>query len=121
MNPLFDKERVGTPEWADDAEKAEWAWARDTMKRAHEILQDQFKFNYSVLPYMISLAESRSKEGWRTLYNKKKPVNKLTCGLLFRKGSAWIGVHYSGNNKRFCINLIPFVTFWIVLKGGFTP
>lgn len=51
----------------------------------------------------------------------KKRVNKLTVGILCRWESAWIGVHYSPYNRRFCINLIPFVTFWITLKGGLTP
>lgn len=42
-------------------------------------------------------------------------------GWLARKESAWIGVHYSPHNKRWCINLIPFVTFWITKPGGNTP
>jgi hypothetical protein len=45
----------------------------------------------------------------------------MRTGLKLRLASFWIGVHYSPYNRRFCINLIPCVTFWIVLKGGFTP
>lgn len=48
-------------------------------------------------------------------------ADKVKFGLLFRLGSAWVGVHYSPHNRRYCINLIPFVTFWITLKGGKTP
>lgn len=52
---------------------------------------------------------------------KEKPVEKLTIGFLARWGSAWIGAHWSPHRKRLCINVIPFVTFWIVLKGGMRP
>lgn len=45
----------------------------------------------------------------------------MKAGVLFRLGSAWMGVHYSPYNKRFCINLVPFVTVWVTLKGGKTP
>jgi hypothetical protein len=45
----------------------------------------------------------------------------MKYGLLFRSGSMWIGVHWSKQNRRFCINLIPFVTLWITLKGGNVP
>lgn len=43
------------------------------------------------------------------------------CGLLFRLASFWIGVHYSSFDRRFCINPIPFVTFWLTLPGGLVP
>lgn len=42
-------------------------------------------------------------------------------GLIFRLESMWIGCHYSSYNKRFCLNLIPFVTFWWIQKGGVRP
>jgi hypothetical protein len=45
----------------------------------------------------------------------------MRCGLLFRWASAWVGVHYSDYNRRFCINLIPCVTLWVTLPGGNTP
>ncbi len=50
-----------------------------------------------------------------------EPYEPIRCGVLVRGGSAWIGIHWSSHNRRFCINLIPFVTIWIVLKGGNTP
>lgn len=43
------------------------------------------------------------------------------CGLLFRLPSLWIGVHYSSFDRRYCINLLPCVTFWITLPGGHVP
>ena len=48
-------------------------------------------------------------------------VKKARCGILFRWGSAWVGVHYSAVHKRTCINVIPFVTFWITQRGGDVP
>ena len=36
-------------------------------------------------------------------------------GMLFNLSSFWIGVHYSCFFKKYCINLIPCVTIWIVL------
>ncbi len=45
----------------------------------------------------------------------------MKTGIIVRGGSAWIGAHWSPANKRLCINLIPFVTFWIVKAGGVTP
>lgn len=45
----------------------------------------------------------------------------LRCGLLFRLASCWIGVHYSSFDRRFCVNPLPFFTFWIALPGGHVP
>lgn len=40
------------------------------------------------------------------------------CGLLYNECALWVGVHYSSQNKRYCINLIPFLTFWYCGPGG---
>lgn len=48
-------------------------------------------------------------------------TNTYRCGLLFRLASFWIGVHYSSFDRRFCINFLPFVTFWLALPGGQVP
>lgn len=45
----------------------------------------------------------------------------MKAGILFRWGSAWVGVHWSPFNRRACINVIPFVTIWITLEGGNVP
>lgn len=45
----------------------------------------------------------------------------VKIGILFRIASFWIGIHYSPRTKRICINPIPCVTIWIVLKGGEEP
>jgi len=45
----------------------------------------------------------------------------VKAGILFRWGSCWIGAHWSPGNRRLCINLVPFVTFWITAPGGATP
>jgi len=46
---------------------------------------------------------------------------KLTVGITVKLQSVWIGYYYSELNKRVCINLIPFVTIWIVSNKGKTP
>lgn len=33
-------------------------------------------------------------------------------GILFRLGSFWIGAHWSSENRRLCVNLVPCVTIW---------
>jgi hypothetical protein len=48
-------------------------------------------------------------------------VDRVTCGWLFRPGSLWPRAHYSKQNRRWCINLLPMVTLWICLKGGRRP
>jgi len=45
----------------------------------------------------------------------------MKIGMLCRLGSFWVGVHWSAYNRRFCINLIPCVTVWVVLAGGTVP
>lgn len=45
----------------------------------------------------------------------------MKCGLLFRLGSFWMGAHWSPYNRRWCINPLPCVTFWVALPGGKTP
>jgi hypothetical protein len=52
---------------------------------------------------------------------RQKPKPRKRWGVLFRKGSLWVGAHWSPKNRRWCINLIPFVTFWFILDGGITP
>jgi len=47
--------------------------------------------------------------------------NRISIGVTIRLHSFWIGYYYSDYNKRLCINLIPFVTIWLVKRGGKTP
>lgn len=62
--------------------------------------------------------DCRQKVSGRLLDAQNKSVR---IGVLARPGSAWVGVHWSGCNKRLCINLIPFVTVWVALPGGREP
>lgn len=39
-------------------------------------------------------------------------------GVLLRYDSAWIGLHYSRQCKRFCINPLPCFTIWFCKKDG---
>lgn len=45
----------------------------------------------------------------------------MKWGILFRWQSFWIGAHWSPHNRRLCINIIPFVTVWVIQKGGKEP
>jgi len=45
----------------------------------------------------------------------------MKAGMIIRKESAWIGAHYSPRNKRLCLNIVPFITFWFIKKGGNPP
>lgn len=42
-------------------------------------------------------------------------------GLLYNPGAWWLGVHYSPHNRRYCINLIPCLTLWVMQPGGNEP
>lgn len=57
-------------------------------------------------------------KGWSAEVNTR---HYWRMGLLFRRASLWIGLHYSGEHKRFCINLLPCVTIWIVAPDGDAP
>lgn len=48
-------------------------------------------------------------------------VHKERWGILFHLTSFWIGVHYSVDKKRTCINLIPMLTVWVIEKNGERP
>lgn len=45
----------------------------------------------------------------------------MRIGVIVRAGSMWVGLHYSKANRRYCINIVPCVTIWIVRKGGVVP
>ena len=45
----------------------------------------------------------------------------MKYGLLFRKESWWIGIHWSSYNKRLCINIIPMLTVWFAAHDGQVP
>ncbi len=45
----------------------------------------------------------------------------MKAGLLFNPGALWIGAHWSPFNRRWCINLLPMLTVWVVLAGGKGP
>jgi len=45
----------------------------------------------------------------------------MKFGILWQPGALWIGVHYSPFCKRYCINVVPCITFWIAEPGGKIP
>lgn len=42
-------------------------------------------------------------------------------GLIFRLGSLWVGGHWSDENQRLCLNILPCLTFWVTVPGGQVP
>jgi len=54
-------------------------------------------------------------------WNRLLGAPKTEIHFLVRKGSLWVGAHWSRANRRWCINLIPCCTICIVLKGGQRP
>lgn len=40
---------------------------------------------------------------------------------LFNLGSFWIGIHWSKQYQRWCINLVPCFTICVVKPGGIVP
>ncbi|MDR6455474.1 hypothetical protein [Variovorax paradoxus] len=47
--------------------------------------------------------------------------SRWRIGLLFQQGGLWIGAHWSSYERRWCVNLLPCVTIWIMLPGGRPP
>lgn len=50
-----------------------------------------------------------------------KAASYTRWGILFNPCAFWVGAHYSPHNKRWCINLLPCVTLWIVKPFGNVP
>jgi len=50
------------------------------------------------------------------------PRRKMwSLGLLFNRHAWWVGCHYSAFNRRYCVNLVPWLTVWVRLPGGKEP
>lgn len=45
----------------------------------------------------------------------------MKTGAFINWNAWWWGVHWSPHNKRWCINLFPCCTIWIVKEGGNIP
>lgn len=88
--------------------KSEVAYYRGLSQISEQILKDIMKGIFTLEPPWDAALEARR-------------LRKTAIGILFRWGSCWVGAHYSTKQKRLCVNLIPFVTFWIVFKGGMRP
>lgn len=48
-------------------------------------------------------------------------IEVKTSGWIFRKASAWVGLHYSEYNNRYCLNILPCITYWWIGEGGKVP
>lgn len=53
--------------------------------------------------------------------SSRAPETRWRWGVLFKLESLWIEVYYSEKNQRWCVNLIPCVTFWLTRPGGQVP
>lgn len=56
-----------------------------------------------------------------SLWSHRNKRDGWACGLLYNEHALWIGVHYSAYNRRYCINVLPFLTFWYSRAGGKEP
>lgn len=45
----------------------------------------------------------------------------MKIGIICGFSRFWIGYHWSSYNKRLCINIVPFITIWVVFPGGTVP
>lgn len=42
-------------------------------------------------------------------------------GVLLNRRALWVGLHYSPYNRRYCLQVLPGITFWYIKKGGNLP
>lgn len=68
-----------------------------------------------------TLADVPLEKGDTGGLSNNQPIQTWRYGWHIRPGSLWIGAHWSTHNKRLCINLLPCVTVWVVMPGGFAP
>lgn len=55
------------------------------------------------------------------LLDKIAREDKFRFGIHVRRGSLWVGAHWSPYNRGLCINIVPCVTVWIAWPGGRAP
>jgi len=48
-------------------------------------------------------------------------TSRAVLGVLFNPSAVWFGAHWSGFNRRLCVNVVPCLTLWVVLPGGTEP
>lgn len=67
----------------------------------------------------------RNLPGWQHRAERELAIiarrNSWQFGWLWQWGGAWVGVHYSKQNRRFCVNLVPCITVWATRPGGKVP
>lgn len=71
--------------------------------------------------YLASAVRAVVREAYEEGREEGRNAARWRLGFLVNKHSTWIGAHYSPHNKRWCINLLPCITFWITKPGGNTP
>ncbi len=90
---------------------------RDTLKLSIRRLNSIIKHG-KAMGWDTERLEIAYRENLRQL---AKRIYGNRYGWLFNKSAFWLGVHYSPYNRRYCINLVPCITFWFTLKCGKAP
>lgn len=59
----------------------------------------------------------------RRIVHKRANFGWTWCqfGAVWNWRAVWVGAHYGARDRRLCINLIPFLTLWVALPGGYAP
>lgn len=98
----------------------------ETAQRLEQKLRLQLGTFTELLEVNIHRAQSAAETAERLclireICDREESADKANVKLLIDVTSCWIGVHYSKYNKRVCINVVPFVTVCVTLKGGRLP
>lgn len=64
---------------------------------------------------------SRHGKGRKPSKGKGSMRPVWSAGLLYNPHAWWLGVQYSNACHRWCINLVPCLTFWVRGFGGHEP
>lgn len=67
---MSDAPELGTPEWADSAERSEWAFMAKMLKECMDILPHKL----SGAGVALDIALERSRSGWRTKYTRTDTI-----------------------------------------------
>lgn len=105
MRQVIDNQPLQTP--LEDLKQ-------DALRHYDEITTKAYSW-YAIIPVAIRFYFDQR------IFERDHKVDKLTIGIKFSLHAFWIGFHHAKYHKRTCINIIPFVTIYIVRKGGNLP
>lgn len=64
--PTQGTPEIGSPEWADSAERSEWKFVANMLEECMEVMPHKL----SGAGVAFDIAKDRAKEGWRTVYTR---------------------------------------------------